>query len=240
MAATPWFKILFAVGSSAAGTLLLMFVAARLADTNVPGSCWIFGAICPAIVSLPVVFILVRRSERISHLHSDLVDAYARLKKVAEIDQLTDVLNRGTFLKLVDSSRSVAPGWILLLDVDHFKTINDRYGHGVGDSVLQAVAAVLRDYVRAEDLVGRLGGEEFAIYLAGVSRQTAIGTAERVRARVAGTTVAYSQGAPVSVTLSIGLADVGEGKPFKDCLGMADLAMYRAKHNGRNRISLAG
>jgi diguanylate cyclase (GGDEF)-like protein len=223
---------------SVVGTLLLMCFVSRFPGMYIPPPYWIFGAICPALISLPVSLVLVRQNERIQRLHIELSEAYQQLKDVAETDQLTEVLNRATFLRRAESIRSFSSGWILLLDVDHFKAVNDRYGHEVGDCALQSVAAILRHAVRARDLVGRLGGEEFAIYLSGANRQIAVSIAERVRACIADTAVTHSKDLPVAVTVSIGLASLDEAATVRECLHLADLAMYRAKGNGRNQVSL--
>lgn len=232
-------KIIVSVSFSVIATLLLMLVVSRFPGMQVPPPYWIFGAVCPAVISLPVSVVLVRQSERIQRLHIALNEAYQQLKDVAETDQLTEVLNRATFLRRAEAMRSTMSGWILLLDVDHFKSVNDRYGHDVGDSALQSVAAILRNAVRASDLVGRLGGEEFAIYLSGANRQTAVGIAERARACVEETIVTYSEDLPITVTVSIGLANLDEAATVRECLRVADRAMYRAKGNGRNQVSLA-
>ncbi|SFW77860.1 GGDEF domain-containing protein [Amycolatopsis australiensis] len=131
---------------------------------------------------------------------------------------------------------------VLLLDLDHFRRLNDRYGVRIGDAVLRAVADTLRDEVRAADLVGRSGGEEFAVLLPGTGRFDAMAIAERIRLRVASTLVALKASGDgpqfVGVTVSIGVADCPDGL-LEDALLAAEAALLRAKAAGRNRTICA-
>jgi diguanylate cyclase (GGDEF)-like protein len=131
---------------------------------------------------------------------------------------------------------------VLLLDLDHFRQLNDRYGARVGDAVLRAVADTLRDEVRAADLVGRSGGEEFAVLLPGTGRFDALAIAERIRLRVASTLVALKASGDgpqfVGVTVSIGVASCADGL-LADALLTAETAVLRAKAAGRNRTICA-
>jgi diguanylate cyclase (GGDEF)-like protein len=128
---------------------------------------------------------------------------------------------------------------VLLLDLDHFRQLNDRYGARIGDAVLRAVADTLRDEVRAADLVGRSGGEEFAVLLPGTGRFDAMAIAERIRLRVASTLVALKASGDgpqfVGVTVSIGVAGCGADEALADTLLAAEAALLRAKAAGRNR-----
>jgi diguanylate cyclase (GGDEF)-like protein len=127
----------------------------------------------------------------------------------------------------------------LMIDADHFKRINDTYQHAGGDTVLQALTATLKREVRGGDLVGRLGGEEFAILLPRTGLAAAQQTAERVRLAIAAMLV-ESDGATIPVTVSIGLTVLAQGDAGMDALlARADLALYSAKRNGRNRVEVA-
>ena len=132
---------------------------------------------------------------------------------------------------------------VLLLDLDHFRQLNDRYGARIGDAVLRAVADTLRDEVRAADLVGRSGGEEFAVLLAGTGRFDAMAIAERIRLRVASTLVALKASGDgpqfVGVTVSIGVAACAADEVLSDALLAAEAALLRAKAAGRNRTICA-
>ncbi|MGK3203479.1 diguanylate cyclase [Amycolatopsis sp. MEPSY49] len=132
---------------------------------------------------------------------------------------------------------------VLVLDLDHFRRLNDRYGARIGDAVLRAVADALRDEVRAADLVGRAGGEEFAVLLPGTGRFDAMAIAERIRLRVASTLVALKASGDgpqfVGVTVSIGVAVCAPGAALTDALPAAEAAVLRAKAAGRNRTICA-
>ncbi|WP_318307338.1 GGDEF domain-containing protein [Amycolatopsis solani] len=157
---------------------------------------------------------------------------------------LTAASWRGAAEAQLDRLGAHGPGpAVLLLDLDHFRRLNDRYGARIGDAVLRAVADTLRDEVRAADLVGRSGGEEFAVLLAGTGRFDAMAIAERIRLRIASTLVALkaSSDGPqfVGVTASIGVATCPAGGDLADALLAAEAALLRAKAAGRNRTLCA-
>jgi diguanylate cyclase (GGDEF)-like protein len=133
---------------------------------------------------------------------------------------------------------------VLMLDIDHFKQFNDRFGHETGDRVLKEVGRVLRERVRESDLVARFGGEEFSIVLPDIDQAGAIALAEQLRAGVEhidlrGAELGTGEGA-ISVSISIGLAVLASpGIRPADLLRAADRALYDAKHRGRNRVSVA-
>jgi diguanylate cyclase (GGDEF)-like protein len=164
---------------------------------------------------------------------------------IAEIRAATDALTglpnnravRDTVRRMVaQASRSVSPLSAALLDLDHFKRINDAHGHGRGDEVLAAVAATLRSALRESDFVGRYGGEEFLILLPDTGKEQAQAVAEKVRAAVAATTLSRIE---QPVTASLGVATMPEDAGDADALiRAADRALYVAKGNGRNRVEL--
>lgn len=159
------------------------------------------------------------------------------LEELATTDGLTKLPNRRTVMEylegLVGQEDAKYQGLaVLLLDIDHFKRINDTAGHGVGDRVLRQVAKTLREVVREPDRAGRYGGEEFLIVLPAHSRQKAIEAGERVRMAIAETPV---QGVDWPVTVSIGVATFG-GHTAHGLLATADMNLYRAKEAGRNRV----
>jgi diguanylate cyclase (GGDEF)-like protein len=129
------------------------------------------------------------------------------------------------------------PVSVLMVDIDHFKRINDTLGHAEGDVALRAVADVLRGRVRVFDSVARIGGEEFVIAMPGTRPEEAMAAAERVRQAVAAATIG-PQG--LSVTVSIGVGFATPGTAPDDLLKQADMALYEAKRAGRNRVVLAG
>ncbi|MCC7099690.1 MAG: GGDEF domain-containing protein [Rubrivivax sp.] len=164
-----------------------------------------------------------------------------QLQRAATVDSLTGLFNRVETVRLVNDElqrgqRHGHPNSLLLLDLDHFKQVNDRLGHPGGDRVLQRAAAVLVQSLRAHDRVGRMGGEEFLVLLPQTDAAAAYALAERVRQRLA-EALAGSGG----VTCSIGLitAEVGEEVDFEHLYVLADHALYRAKEGGRNRCEVA-
>lgn len=162
------------------------------------------------------------------------------LLQSAATDSLTEALTRRAFKQEADQLISLALRHqhdvsCIVLDIDHFKRINDTNGHAAGDEVLKAVAATLRSALRRGDLLGRLGGEEFAILLPHTDRENAMLAAEKIRALLSQQVVTGSYGS-LSVTASLGISAITiVSKDIETLLAQADAAMYQAKHGGRNR-----
>ncbi|MDM9621854.1 sensor domain-containing diguanylate cyclase [Rhizobium sp. S96] len=162
------------------------------------------------------------------------------LLQSAATDSLTETLTRRAFKQETDQLISLALRHqhnlsCVMLDVDHFKSVNDTYGHAAGDEVLRAVAATCRANLRAGDLLGRLGGEEFCIVLPHIDREGAIAVAEKVRAAISSQPIQGDFGS-LSVTASFGVSSLSiVTKDIDTLLAQADAAMYHAKHSGRNR-----
>jgi diguanylate cyclase (GGDEF)-like protein len=181
------------------------------------------------MVALPPVILLQR-----SLLHS-------QLKAQARTDPKTGVLNAGAWqaeaiMAISRAQRRREPLAVLIVDLDHFKLVNDTHGHLIGDAVLRTLAADMRQQVRETDLVGRFGGEEFAVVLSDTADGEAAQVAERIR-RGAAVVKVLTDDAIVGVTVSIGLAILGShGSTLTDLLAAADLALYRAKNTGRDRV----
>ncbi len=166
-----------------------------------------------------------------------------RLRKLANTDPLTELSNRRHFTTLLEreikrSRRNGNPLSLLLLDLDHFKTVNDRFGHNCGDMALKAFADTSRDILRDIDVIGRLGGEEFCIFLPDTDREGAYILAERMRQGIENIDLVSEKNEPIKLTVSIGVAmlDNVMGDRIEDILQRADKALYRAKHEGRNRV----
>ena len=157
------------------------------------------------------------------------------LREIASRDHLTGVLTRRAFLATAADAiaRSDRAAALLLLDLDHFKAVNDRFGHAAGDTVLESVAATCGALLRTDDSLGRLGGEEFAIVLAGADVTAALAVAERCRGAIAGLTFTEPG---LAVTASVGVAALDAMMTIPEAwLDAADLALYAAKGSGRNR-----
>lgn len=159
----------------------------------------------------------------------------ARLERLARVDPLTGALNRNGLDDALARATIAPPLAAAVVDLDHFKAVNDRHGHPIGDEVLRHVAAVLSEAVRASDAVVRIGGEEFLLVLFGASRAQARQIAERARETVAATQIQTTAGA-VAVTASIGVASLGTDEGWTDLVQRADRAVYRAKREGRDRV----
>ncbi|XKH60333.1 diguanylate cyclase [Halomonas sediminis] len=179
-----------------------------------------------------------------AHLQTErqaLAKANQRLEQLAHFDPLTQVWNRYRIEQAIDAALVAAqrygtPFCLLLFDVDNFKSINDTYGHALGDDVLVALAALVEGSLRGCDHLGRWGGEEFIVLATHSDLEAAVGLAERLRILIASLDVT---GIEQSITVSIGLADWYAGASCKTMITRADAAMYRAKHSGRNRVELA-
>jgi two-component system, cell cycle response regulator len=181
---------------------------------------------------------------RILQLQDGLMAAGEELLFRATHDSLTGISNRGMVLDALrrERSRQVRGGGsfgIILLDVDHFKYVNDTYGHQCGDAVLQEVTRIMTASVRAYDTVGRYGGEEFLIVVPTADAASVFGLSERIRHTIESKPVATDAG-EISITVSLGLAVSSDGAPLDPeiMLSTADTALYRAKEGGRNRSEM--
>jgi two-component system cell cycle response regulator len=162
-------------------------------------------------------------------------------QRQAATDPLTGLMNRRAFKDAADreiarAERQGHPLAALLLDVDHFKHINDQRGHAGGDVVLASLGKLLAGEIRRMDFAGRWGGEEFVVLLGDSDRDTALAVAERIRAAVAAARVEDEAGEPIPVTVSVGVAVHVAGESIGSVLGRADAGMYLAKSLGRNRV----
>jgi diguanylate cyclase (GGDEF)-like protein len=167
------------------------------------------------------------------------------LRELCKIDYLTGVHNRRSFMELADLEFARARRYekslaVVIVDVDHFKRVNDHHGHGVGDEVLKLVAKILAAEVRRYDVAARYGGEEFAILLAETNEEQARVMAERCREQIEDTELVM-KGSTVRVTASIGIAAYPRDglTRIEQLIDLADQALYRAKESGRNRIAVA-
>ena len=177
---------------------------------------------------------------KIKRLQDELRQRNAELERVSRVDSLTEIPNRRHLNDQLDiltnaSRRHGTPLSVVMVDVDHFKAINDTLGHAAGDQVLRVIAARLRYMTRREDVLGRWGGEEFLVLAPTTDGSGGQALAERMRAAVADAPVELGEGGTVAVTVSIGWA-VGAGWDPDDLVAGADAALYRAKAGGRNRV----
>jgi len=188
-----------------------------------------------------------RNAERAKRQLEREVEERARieenLRRMATTDALTGAFNRAQALTLaqreLEQVRKIDQELaVLILDIDHFKLINDQYGHPAGDTALRHVVATLTTGVRRIDLIGRLGGEEFLVVLPAITTTTAVQAAERLRKLIADNPVAYGEQL-IETTVSIGVALARSAdRTIEQTVARADAALYAAKRNGRNRVSI--
>jgi diguanylate cyclase (GGDEF)-like protein len=178
--------------------------------------------------------------------HSSVEARYhEEVYQLATHDALTELCNRRHFIDLVDKEMARAqrhgrPLVMCIIDVDLFKPVNDQYGHIAGDGVLRQLAAVVRGFVRGEDIAARIGGEEFAVLLPESDVPAARAFAERLREAVADSVFVLA-GEPQRITISIGIAAMDPAHAGRSALMQAaDAALYRAKDQGRNRVCVHG
>ncbi|QYU67289.1 diguanylate cyclase [Leptolyngbya sp. 15MV] len=166
------------------------------------------------------------------------------LRRRAMTDDLTGLANRRELMAALERATASArrydrPLALAILDIDHFKKVNDTHGHPVGDAVIRKVALTASEIMRGEDTVGRLGGEEFAVVLPDCSALDAYAACERLRVAMRETDLELETGHRVFVTLSVGIAVLGKDDTSADMIARADAALYDAKHGGRDRVLLA-
>lgn len=171
--------------------------------------------------------------------------ADAELERQAHTDFLTELANRRYFMELAEAELTRALRYhnafsLFMFDVDHFKAVNDNYGHKVGDKVLQSLAEILKRSLREVDVVGRLGGEEFAVILPETGADEAWEAAERLRLEIADTEIQAENAVTLKITVSIGVVTlIDESSGVEVLLKQADDALYLAKNSGRNQVCMA-
>lgn len=188
----------------------------------------------------------LRAGRRIIELQSELMAARDTFRVKAARDSLTGLLNHEEILGLLNQELARAERdkqcvSVIMADLDHFKEVNDSYGHLAGDAVLRSAAGMMQTLARSYDYVGRYGGEEFLVILPGCCGECAVSFAERLRLRVGGSDIDTSEGM-IPVTISIGVAASGgeKGWDADSIVKAADEALYRAKEQGRNRVEVSG
>jgi diguanylate cyclase (GGDEF)-like protein len=232
----PAIFLLFAHGSLFLLRTPLAGMLSWLPAGPVVGSVWLIVMTFEALLfTISIAFILLAMAKERSEY---------RLRTVAMVDSLTGIANRRAFLQdgaelAKRHASNPCPAAILLIDLDHFKSINDRFGHAVGDRVLQIFARTAQENIKAPDLIGRLGGEEFAVVFYDVGQERAVARAELIRTAFA-EAADEVDGYPVAATLSIGIVFYrGDALDLPELLIQADEALYDAKERGRNRVEVA-
>lgn len=161
-------------------------------------------------------------------------------RRQAAVDPLTGLLNRRSLSQIIEEKVSAAETFsVLFIDADHFKAVNDRLGHAIGDTVLRSIADCLRRGTRSGDYCGRYGGEEFVIVASQLQADQVLGLAERHRQAVGALEVPELGATPVTVSIGAAIYDPASGENSSTLLHRADAALYAAKSNGRNRVEMA-
>lgn len=227
------------VALTALGTLVCIAVAFAIDGYS---NDWQWGQspwnnlLIPLVLAPPFFYLLLSRQRELSIAHRELFN-------LASTDSLTACLNRRAFTTLVDGyiervrEQEQSSGALLLVDIDHFKRVNDTYGHDRGDEALKLIAQTIRASVREVDLVGRLGGEEFSVFLPSAEPPVAVAVAERIRAEVRALDFSPA-GARHELSVSVGGTTFETSPTFAELYRHADLRLYSAKRNGRNRVEL--
>jgi diguanylate cyclase (GGDEF)-like protein len=209
--------------------LLIVGASARLGQAD-------RDALAARAVSIALVSLIVICLGRISGRERELL-------RLALVDPLTGAFNRRSFLEFAGKEEARARRGgnkfaVLMIDIDHFKRVNDTYGHPAGDRVIKSLADICARTLRPSDVIARYGGEEFVVNLPDTDQRQASLVAERLRFAVADAKVPSEQG-PIAFTVSIGVATCSDETPLDAAIAEADKALYRAKKNGRNRVEVS-
>lgn len=240
-------KSTIAAALSVAGSLGLAITVVPLLGGVVDGNAWLMCIVIPLTIAWPATAFqcwqqqrLQQANREINRLHGELSIAHATLVERARRDGMTGMLNRESFFaELKRALAETANGMLLVIDADHFKRINDRFGHPVGDEALRVIARAIANVLRDGDLAGRIGGEEFAVFLGDVEAADAARIAEMVRQSVEQVSFVTADGDAIPLTVSIGGVLHQGGLTLSELFGEADRQLYKAKHRGRNRIVFA-
>jgi diguanylate cyclase len=187
----------------------------------------------PTALAGPLLFLLLRQMRQLAIARDEMA-------VMASTDSLTAVLNRSAFAMLTETylaqteANRPRPGTLLIVDADHFKSINDDFGHQVGDEALLQIASVIQAGLRPTDFVGRIGGEEFGIFLPGASRAQAVAIAERIREAVRQSAFPHTDEHRLSI--SIGGVSFRKKSDYDELFKVADQCLYEAKNRGRNQV----
>ncbi|MFC5384547.1 GGDEF domain-containing protein [Aquamicrobium segne] len=223
--------------ASAASSVLLAIVILPFFGATLGTLGLLMCILCPLIIAWPATSYMIWQNNRLSLAHAELAIAHQRLMEKARRDDMTGMLNRESFFgSLEKTRRKTDAGVLLIIDADHFKSINDRFGHLVGDEALRHIASALHEAIRAGDMLGRIGGEEFTVFLAGACEKEAVLIAERIRQQVEKIEFQAEDNQIVPLTVSIGGAIWQPGATISDMMRIADQRLYEAKKRGRNRV----
>lgn len=193
----------------------------------------------PFATAFPSLAYIFRQHNRLKDAYTQLEKAHVELQARARVDHMTGLLNREALFDAMKVSRSrIETGVLMVIDADHFKAINDTFGHSAGDRALKLIAFALQNVTRKGDLVGRIGGEEFCVFLPGASSETGVRVAQRIRTEVEGTPFHSTEYQVYPLTISIGVASAPKTETNSQVMSRADRCLYMAKQRGRNCVVL--
>ncbi|TMV16891.1 GGDEF domain-containing protein [Rhizobium sp. Td3] len=253
-----WKKVLLrsfvAALVSIAASLAICFTIVPITGGSLDGVGLIMATVCPLVIAWPASALQFYQYERLretrlalaeSHrkletMHGELKQAHEALAFTASRDAMTGALNRENFMLALKDARC-RTGTVLFIDADHFKTINDTFGHLTGDEALKSIADRINACIRGEDFFGRLGGEEFAVFLHGVhENHKVLAIAQRICDEVSAVEMMTADGAVVPLSISIGTASFTRSRDMDRLCKEADNQLYEAKRRGRNRVVVGG
>ena len=226
-----------------------LFASFCLAFTMVPalggdidGNAWLLLAICPLMIAWPASAFgfwqadrLKEANRELAKAHAELAEAHRLLQEKSSRDDMTGMLKREHFFAALDHSRRRTDrGALLIIDADHFKKINDGFGHLTGDAALVEIASAISRSIRSGDVLGRIGGEEFGAFLVGANGEEAKSVAERIRREVELIRFHPSEEDVMPLTVSIGGITCEPHATVSELMRAADKRLYRAKNLGRN------
>lgn len=230
--------------ASVAASLLLTLIIVPAMGFPINRTIWLTSTLCPLVLAWVASASTFWQSDRLKNAHRELARAHAqlaaahrRLAEKASRDDMTGMLNRESFFAALDGSRRKSDrGALLIIDADHFKSINDRLGHDCGDQALKLIAQAIKGQLRGGDLVGRIGGEEFGVFLPGVDPSQSWVVAESIRRRIR--EMDFSPGGrPCPLSVSIGGTSFTGPTTYEEIFSAADRRLYTAKSNGRDQVS---
>jgi diguanylate cyclase (GGDEF)-like protein len=229
---------------SVLASLALSFSIVPLLGGQVAGAGLFMTIFCPLAISIPASALHFTQSERIRRAKVATTEALRKLAEAHEAlrvqfrrDGLTGVLTRSAFLEDLEvTSQRGVPGALLFLDLDHFKSINDRYGHATGDEALRCTGRILARDQTQSAFAGRLGGEEFGLFQSNLAFDEMLDRCQKIREEIAGIVLHSPSGARVLISASIGACHCQPGFDPSGCLKAADENLYQAKALGRNMV----
>ncbi|MCP8893669.1 GGDEF domain-containing protein [Shinella daejeonensis] len=234
-----------AVGiASTLASLAISLIFVPLMGGRVAGAGLVMTIVCPLAISIPVSLFHFHQAGKLRAANLALAEArdkldaaYRLLQSQSRRDPLTSLLNRAAFMaELQLLSNAGAHGGLLFLDIDHFKSINDRFGHAAGDEALRRTGVLIARLAGNDNPAGRLGGEEFAVFFGGVSDHEMMERSQHIRRAVEALDLRAPDGTPILLRMSIGAFHCGPRFDPEKALAASDRNLYRAKSMGRNRV----